>query len=176
MRPATESRSRRHLQVKDLEMSDFRPEEKNAVYIGEGVRVTGVITAEDTVVVDGIVEGEIACERLVIGPTGIVQGTVAVTDADIHGKVGTEITVKQLLIVRATGRVEGKWGYGEIEVEKGGVLSGQGESTGLAEEEERSAPRAAANQPAEEEDEVEAANLRVATVASRTLRERRKVV
>jgi cytoskeletal protein CcmA (bactofilin family) len=175
MRPATESRSRRVYKVKDLEMSDFRPEEKNAVYIGEGVRVTGVITAEDTVVVDGIVEGEIACERLVIGPTGVVQGTVAVTDADIHGKVGTEITVKQLLVVRATGRVEGKWGYGEIEVEKGGVLSGQGESTGLADD-EQIVPRAAVNEPAEEEDEVETANQRVATVASRTLRERRKVV
>ncbi|QGM46608.1 polymer-forming cytoskeletal protein [Methylocystis heyeri] len=159
-------------------MSDFRPEEKNAVYIGEGVRVTGVISAEDTVVVDGIVEGEIACERLVIGPTGVVQGTVAVTDADIHGKVGSEITVKQLLVVRATGRVEGKWGYGEIEVEKGGVLSGQGESTGLLfEEEEQSVSRVSVvNARAEEEDEVEAANLRVASVASRTLRERRKLV
>ncbi|WP_246206832.1 bactofilin family protein [Methylocystis heyeri] len=140
--------------------------------------MTGVISAEDTVVVDGIVEGEIACERLVIGPTGVVQGTVAVTDADIHGKVGSEITVKQLLVVRATGRVEGKWGYGEIEVEKGGVLSGQGESTGLLfEEEEQSVSRVSVvNARAEEEDEVEAANLRVASVASRTLRERRKLV
>jgi cytoskeletal protein CcmA (bactofilin family) len=160
-------------------MSDFRPEEKNAVYIGDGVRVTGVITAEDTVVVDGVVEGEIACERLVIGPSGIVQGTVSVTDADIHGKVGSEITVKQLLVVRSTGRVEGKWGYGEIEVEKGGVLSGQGESTGFQVADDAVSMGAASAQVEEEEedlDEAPVASQRVASVAGRTLRERRKLV
>ena len=50
-------------------------------------------------------------------------------EADVYGKIGTEFRVKQLLTVRASGRVEGKWIYGEIEVEKGGVLAGMAEST-----------------------------------------------
>jgi cytoskeletal protein CcmA (bactofilin family) len=158
-------------------MSNFRPEEKNVVYVGEGVKVTGVINAEDTVVIDGTVEGEITCERLIIGPTGEAQGSVSVVDADIYGKVGTEITVKQLLIVRSTGRVEGKWGYGEIEVEKGGVLSGQAESTGAYAPQAKAALKAAgASKPVEEEIEPEAPAQRLANVASRTLRERRKLV
>ncbi len=157
-------------------MTDFRPEEKNVVYIGEGVKITGVINADDTVVIDGIVEGEITCDRLIIGSTGVVQGTVAVADADIYGKVGSEITVKQVLILRSTGRVEGKWAYGEIEVEKGGVLSGQGESTGLRVPDQKSVSRAApANKLADEGSQAEGVSERVAAVASRTLRERRKL-
>jgi cytoskeletal protein CcmA (bactofilin family) len=112
-----------------MNMKDFRPEEKNVVYIGEGVMLTGSIKAQDTVVIDGVVDGEISCSQLIVGPSGVVNGVVAVSEADIYGKIGSDITIKQLLIVRSTGRIEGKWIYGEIEVEKGGVLFGSAEST-----------------------------------------------
>jgi cytoskeletal protein CcmA (bactofilin family) len=110
-------------------MSSFRPEEKNVVYVGEGVTLNGAIHAQDTVVVDGTVDGEVTCSQLIVGENGVVNGTISVSDADICGKIGTDISIKQLLIIRSTGRVEGKWVYGEIEVEKGGVLAGVAEST-----------------------------------------------
>lgn len=110
-------------------MGDFRPDEKNVVYVGEGVTLNGAIQAQDIVVVDGTVDGEVTCSQLIVGQNGVVNGTISVSDADIYGKIGTDISVKQLLIVRASGRVEGKWVYGEIEVEKGGVLAGVAEST-----------------------------------------------
>lgn len=112
-------------------MPNFRPDEKNVVYIGEGVTLNGVICAQDTVVVDGTVDGEITCAQLIVGEHGVVNGTITVSDADIYGKIGTTISVKQVLSVRSSGRVEGKWVYGELEVEKGGVLAGEAESTGF---------------------------------------------
>jgi cytoskeletal protein CcmA (bactofilin family) len=115
-------------------MKDFRPEEKNVVYIGEGVSVTGSVKAQDTVVVDGMVDGEITCSQLIVGASGVVNGVISVSDADIYGRIGTDISIKQLLVVRSTGRVEGKWIYGEIEVEKGGVLFGTAESTEIRSE------------------------------------------
>ncbi|ATQ67537.1 MULTISPECIES: bactofilin family protein [Methylosinus] len=115
-------------------MKDFRPEEKNVVYIGEGVSVTGSVKAQDTVVVDGMVDGEITCSQLIVGASGVVTGVISVSDADIYGRIGTDISIKQLLVVRSTGRVEGKWIYGEIEVEKGGVLFGTAESTEIRSE------------------------------------------
>jgi cytoskeletal protein CcmA (bactofilin family) len=45
-------------------MSSFRPEEKNVVYVGEGVTLNGAIHAQDTVVVDGTVDGEVTCSQL----------------------------------------------------------------------------------------------------------------
>jgi cytoskeletal protein CcmA (bactofilin family) len=159
-------------------MPNFRPEEKNVVYVGEGVTLTGVVHAQDVVVIDGTVEGEITCDQLIVGPGGVAQGPIAVVDADIYGKIGTEVSVKQLLVVRSTGRVEGRWGYGEIEVEKGAVLSGEAESTGFRASDQKnprdSAPRSAS--PSEEKPSAQVSNERAASVASRTLRDRKKLL
>lgn len=179
-------------------MNDFRPEEKDAVYIGEGVSIKGAIQATETVVVDGSVEGEVACAQLIVGPNGVVTGTITVSEADIYGKIGSDISVKELMTVRASGRVEGKWTYGEIEVEKGGVLLGTAESTEFHAERatefrpERPAEfRSERKSSAREEKPVQTAykrpelivseapppveEPRVASMAARALRERKKL-
>lgn len=161
-------------------MTDFRPEEKDVVYIGEGATLSGAIQAQDTVIVDGAVDGEISCTQLVVGPTGVVNGTISVSDADVYGKIGSDITVKQLLIVRASGRIEGKWTYGEIEVEKGAALSGTAEPTEYRPVERKPAkeervahssfkkPELIVSESAHEE-------MRVASLASRALRDRKRI-
>ncbi len=160
-------------------MTDFRPEEKNVVYIGEGVSMSGTIQAQDIVVVDGSVDGEIWCSQLVVGPTGVVNGKIAVTEADIYGRVGSDIAVKQLLVVRSSGRIEGKWIYGEIEVEKGGVLTGAAESTELRSE-RKPGKEEKASHPAFKKPELlvtETAlhgDARVPSIATRALRERER--
>jgi cytoskeletal protein CcmA (bactofilin family) len=165
-------------------MVDFRPDEKNVVYVGEGVTLNGAIHAQDIVVVDGTVDGEVTCSQLIVGQNGVVNGTISVSDADIYGQIGTDISVKQLLVVRSSGRVEGKWVYGEIEVEKGGVLAGVAESTEFRSTErkvvvrEESAGRTPFKKPelivTQEEDE-RSDNVRVPSVASRALANRKKI-
>ncbi|MBU3890469.1 polymer-forming cytoskeletal protein [Methylosinus sp. KRF6] len=163
-------------------MKDFRPEEKNVVYIGEGVSLTGSVKAQDTIVVDGAIDGEISCSQLIVGPSGVVNGTISVSDADIYGRIGTDITIKQLLIVRSTGRVEGKWIYGEIEVEKGGVLFGTAESTEIRSERKPAGPKdekAGSFKRFEKPElvssnEADAEAAPVTSISSRALRDRRK--
>lgn len=165
-------------------MSKFRPEEQDVVYIGEGVTMKGAIHAQDVVVVDGVVEGEIICGELIVGANGVVEGTITVSDADIYGKIGTVISVKQLLVVRSTGRVEGKWVYGEIAVEKGGLLSGSAESTGFQAAEGKNrkddAPAAPANGKPElfiaaSGDDEAAAAPRASSLTTRALRDRKRL-
>jgi len=110
-------------------MSNFRPAEKNVVYIGEGVTFTGAVNARGSIVVDGSIEGETGCEQLIVGERGVVKGAISVTNADVSGTVGPDISVRRTLVVRSLGRIEGKWIYGQIEVEKGGKLNGDGEPT-----------------------------------------------
>lgn len=105
-------------------MATFRPEEENSVYIGDGAEMTGAIRARDNVVIDGSFDGEIFCDHLLVGPTGIVKGKIEVSSADISGHVSADIVAKHLLSVRATGQVEGKWECGALEVARGGVLDG----------------------------------------------------
>ena len=85
--------------------TEKKPEPKVA-YIGEGVIFKGELSAPELVVVDGSVEGELSARCVRVGVSGSLKGTVTVTDADIHGTVSDKLEVKQLLIVRATGRVD----------------------------------------------------------------------
>jgi cytoskeletal protein CcmA (bactofilin family) len=111
-------------------MSDFNPDKSNSVYIGVGAEFEGAIHAQGPVVVDGTVVGEIACDELIVGEHGIVEGKVSAITADIYGKVSPAVSVKDALILRSSGRVEGKWVYGAIEVERGAVLNGESDPTG----------------------------------------------
>jgi cytoskeletal protein CcmA (bactofilin family) len=105
-------------------MATFRPDQENSVYIGQGVELTGEIRARDVIVVDGAYDGEIVCNHLIVGPTGTVKGKITATSAEISGHISAEITTKQLMAVRSTGRVEGSWDCGAIEVARGAILNG----------------------------------------------------
>ena len=48
-----------------------------------------------------------------------------VDQADIQGKVLQNIEARVCLSLRKTGRIEGSAVYGDIEIEKGGVLAGE---------------------------------------------------
>lgn len=103
---------------------EFRPREANVAYVGEGVMVKGEISVPDMIVVDGAVEGTLTARAIMVGPSGSIKGNITATEADVQGSVSEKIEIKQLLIVRSTGRVDGNISYGEIEIEKGAVISG----------------------------------------------------
>jgi cytoskeletal protein CcmA (bactofilin family) len=103
---------------------DFRPEEENVAYIGAGVTLKGEISVPDIIIVDGAIEGDVSARFVQVGQGGAIRGAVRATEADIAGWISDQIEVKQLLAVRATGRVEGKVTYGEIELARGAVVAG----------------------------------------------------
>lgn len=93
-------------------------------YFGEGVVFKGSVNAPEKVVVHGTADGEIIARDLLVGPTGTIRGNVSVDQADIQGKILEHIEAKVCLSLRKTGRIEGSATYGDIEIEKGGVLTG----------------------------------------------------
>jgi cytoskeletal protein CcmA (bactofilin family) len=115
----------------------FKPDQENVVYVGAGVTLKGAISVSDLLVVDGTVEGDVAAQAISVGETGTIHGKVTAAEADISGLVSDHIEIDHLLIVRSTGRVEGRVMYGEIELEKGAVVTGDLSSSG----ERRSAAR-----------------------------------
>ena len=52
------------------------------------------------------------------------NGKAEVEDAEISGVYEGELTVRNRLLIRSTGRVTGNVRYGEIEIERGGRMSG----------------------------------------------------
>jgi cytoskeletal protein CcmA (bactofilin family) len=93
--------------------------------VGQGIRLSGEITACDRLVVEGTVEVTLNETRAVeIAETGRFTGGCEVEEAEISGIYEGELTVRNRLLIRSTGRVKGTVRYGEIEVERGGRLSG----------------------------------------------------
>jgi cytoskeletal protein CcmA (bactofilin family) len=82
-------------------------------------------------VVEGRVEAVLADSRSIeIAESGLFKGNVQIDSAEISGRFEGEITVKHRLTVHSTGRVIGTIRYGEIEIERGGILSGTVELLG----------------------------------------------
>jgi cytoskeletal protein CcmA (bactofilin family) len=106
-------------------MSDSAQGEKSCAYFGEGVTFKGSISAPERIVVHGTVEGDVVARDLLIGPSGTIKGNVRVDQADVQGKVLENVEARVCLSLRKTGRIEGSASYGEIEIEKGGILSGE---------------------------------------------------
>lgn len=94
--------------------------------VGQGITLAGEITACDRLVVEGAVRVTLNKTRAIeISETGrFTEGKAAVEEADISGVYEGELTVRKRLLIRATGRVSGTVRYGDIEIERGGRLSG----------------------------------------------------
>ena len=59
-----------------------------------------------------------------IAGSGEFRGSAEIESADISGRFDGDLIVRQRLTIRATGKVLGKIRYGQLEVERGGVISG----------------------------------------------------
>jgi cytoskeletal protein CcmA (bactofilin family) len=94
--------------------------------VGQGISLSGEITACDRLVVEGSVQVTLNETRAIeIAESGrFTEGKAEVEDAEISGVYEGELTVRNRLLIRATGRVRGAVRYGELEIERGGRLSG----------------------------------------------------
>jgi cytoskeletal protein CcmA (bactofilin family) len=101
--------------------------------VGREIRLNGEITACEKLVVEGRVEANLTDSRIIdIATTGYFKGTAEVDEAIISGEFHGTLTVRGRLFVRATGKVSGDIRYGELEIERGGRLSGDVDQNGSA--------------------------------------------
>ena len=93
--------------------------------VGRDIVLSGEIESCEKLIIEGRVEGDITdTKRLEIAETGRFKGKAVVEDCLVAGVCEGELSVNGLLTLRAKGRVEGTVRYVEIEVERGGRLSG----------------------------------------------------
>ena len=94
--------------------------------VGQGISLSGEITACDRLVVDGSVQVTLNQTRAIeITESGrFTNGKAEVEEAEISGVYEGELTVRRRLLIRGTGQVKGTVRYGELEIERGGRLTG----------------------------------------------------
>ena len=79
----------------------------------------------DTLVVEGRLEATLDSRVLEIAENGVFQGTIAVDQAEIHGRFEGELTVRKQLVLQKTAKVTGKIRYAKIKIEEGAELAGE---------------------------------------------------
>ena len=93
--------------------------------VGEGIRLSGEINSCDRLVVEGEVEVTLNDTlALEITSSGRFTGGCEVEEADISGIYEGDLTVRNTLFVRGTGRITGTIRYGQLELERGGQIAG----------------------------------------------------
>ncbi len=101
------------------------PEGNKRLIVGQGIRLSGEINSCDRLVVEGEVEVTLNDTlALEITSSGRFTGGCEVEEADISGIYEGDLTVRNTLFVRGTGRITGTIRYGQLELERGGQIAG----------------------------------------------------
>ncbi len=90
----------------------------------QGAAVEGFIKADSDLRVDGKIKGTLHCAaKLIIGPSGHVEGEIRCKNAVIEGKFSGHLEVEELLNVRETAKIEGDIIVQKLVVQTGAVFN-----------------------------------------------------
>ncbi len=122
---------------------------RRVLTVGNDILLKGEIATCDRLVIEGKVDATLNDVHTVeIAETGSFKGSAQIEDAEISGLFEGDLVVRGRLVIYGTGRVRGKISYGEVEIERGGELSGEIKCGNNAQS--ASAPRAGQRQPAKD--------------------------
>lgn len=96
----------------------------NSITIGQGVTFVGSISARGKAFINGKVTGDISVDDLQVGEYGVIKGKTKSREMDIHGEIHDEVSCSEHVLVHSTGLINGKLIYGELEIQKGGRVTG----------------------------------------------------
>lgn len=93
--------------------------------VGNGTVITGDIKSKSDIRIDGVLKGSVNTEgKLVVGSSGVVEGDVICSNADISGEIKAKITVSQLLSLKSTSKLNGDIVTNKLSIEPGASFSG----------------------------------------------------
>lgn len=99
---------------------------KRVLTVGNDILLKGEITTCDRLVIEGKVDATVTeVHTLELAEAGTFKGNAQVEYAEISGAFEGELNVKSRLVIYSSGKVSGKITYGEIEIERGGELTGE---------------------------------------------------
>jgi cytoskeletal protein CcmA (bactofilin family) len=99
---------------------------KRVLTVGNDILLKGEIATCDRLVIEGMVDAILKDVHTVeISESGSFKGTAEIQDAEISGLFEGNLIVRNRLTIYSTGKVRGTISYGEIEIERGGQMTGE---------------------------------------------------
>lgn len=100
------------------------PKNNNAPsIISQDVCLTGVLTSQGEVQLDGRIDGDIKAQHLVIGSSGVVEGEVDAQSVVIIGKVIGSINAKEVK-VQSGAQIHGDIFHDTLTIDAGAIIEG----------------------------------------------------
>lgn len=92
--------------------------------ITDGTSITGDLTSNSGMRIDGYVQGTIKTQsKVVLGENGVIKGTLDCENADIEGKFSGNMTISGTLTLRATAQIDGDVVAGKLAIEPGATFN-----------------------------------------------------
>lgn len=91
----------------------------------KGTIVEGTVSSESDIRIDGTIKGTLTCKaKVILGPTGIIEGEIKCLNAVIEGKFQGTLYVEELLQIRETAEVTGDVYTNKLNVQPGANFNG----------------------------------------------------
>jgi len=98
----------------------------SATLISSGTILKGDVKSENDLRIDGTIHGNVySSAKIIVGPSGFVEGNIEGAQADITGKVNGNITVKELLQLRGESNVQGNISATKLQIDPTAVFNGK---------------------------------------------------
>jgi len=92
--------------------------------IAKGTTITGDIISEGDFRIEGSVQGNIKTPgKVVVGKTGVINGTLKSANADIEGKFSGKLLLSDTLSLKSSAHVEGEVIVSKLAVEPGATFN-----------------------------------------------------
>ncbi|MDP4281206.1 MAG: polymer-forming cytoskeletal protein [Bacteroidota bacterium] len=93
--------------------------------LGPGTVVKGEIKLNGDFRIDGTFIGQINCKgKIVVGPSGIIEGEIVCQNADFSGDIKATVKVAELLTFKETAKFCGDVTTNKLAIEPGALFSG----------------------------------------------------
>jgi len=93
--------------------------------LGIGTSVTGDIVTNGDIRINGNLNGNILAKgKVVVGPSGYIDGNITCQTADIYGKISGNVSSSDILSLKATANITGDISAGKLSIEPGATFTG----------------------------------------------------
>ena len=101
--------------------------------IGGGTTIKGDIDCKGDMRIDGKITGNINISgKIVVGPTGDINGQITCKNSEVEGTIDGKIFVAELLVLKSTASVLGDISTTKLAIEPGATFTGNCKMDGKA--------------------------------------------
>ncbi|HEV7331607.1 MAG TPA: polymer-forming cytoskeletal protein [Flavisolibacter sp.] len=111
---------------KDKNTQTEKAASTSATLISAGTVVKGDLKSQSDLRIDGTIHGNVSCgAKVVIGPSGFVEGNIEGAHADISGRLEGNVVAKEMVQLRTKCQVHGNVTAASLQIDAGAIFNGQ---------------------------------------------------